>query len=333
MTYTKIFDPKAPFRDFREEKEKQTISTGDQREGKVYQYDEDIILAINVALATGRPLFLEGDSGCGKSSIACNIARVMGSRYYEFVVTARSRARDLLYDFDAVRRLADAQVKQSDQDNKEVSALAIPNEYVNPGPLWWILDPDTAKKKGSGKQSIKEDAKDPGEHYFDSKKHDQPGRPVLLIDEIDKAELDFPNNLLVSLGSSQFSVPEIGHTIKLKRDTEKNNEPLVIITTNRERRMPEPFLRRCIFHQLNAPDASVLLDIAKNVMGSKYEPLCRKLLGVLGYDLEHPEKMPVQKISTAEYLDAVCACINLKAEDQMETILDHITGKGQARLS
>ena len=109
MTYSKLFDPK-DHEDLRSDEERQRSITGDRRDGKIYMYDVagEIVLAVNIALATGRPLLLSGPSGGGKSSLAQHVARILGRRYYEFVVTARTQAQDLTWRFDAVRRLADA---------------------------------------------------------------------------------------------------------------------------------------------------------------------------------------------------------------------------------
>ena len=157
-------------KDFRTPEEKQEKAIVDRRDGKVYCYTEEIILAINVALATGRPLLLRGKSGCGKSALAYNVARMLERRYYEYVVTSRSQARDLLWRFDAVRRLGDTQAqKYYPNPNKEQDNLIQPltintvNEtikeeqftwknyypYIDPGIFWWVFDSESAKHRGA----------------------------------------------------------------------------------------------------------------------------------------------------------------------------------------
>src|SRR4051812_5923732 len=138
MGYKKTFDPKTVER-FGSRKR----CVGDRRDGQVYVYrgGEQIVLAVNVALATGRPLLVRGPSGSGKSSLAYNIAKVNGYRYYEHVITARTAAVDLLWRFDVVRRLADAQAEQLHPD---------PSWYVEPGVLWRAFEPKSAREQGGG---------------------------------------------------------------------------------------------------------------------------------------------------------------------------------------
>src|SRR5687767_783409 len=208
------------------------LSVGDQREGSVYVYSPEIVLAVNVALATRRPLLVRGPSGSGKSSLARNVANFLNWRYYETVISSRTQARDLLWEVDLLRRLNAAQA----QDRVLGADLA---PYVTPGVLWWAFDRPGALRHGkavkaadSGQQAPKE----PGEQ-----KHPA-ARAVVLIDEIDKADPDVPNNLLVPLGSLQFRVEETGALV----ETDAKRAPLVFITTNDERELPAAFLRRCV---------------------------------------------------------------------------------------
>jgi MoxR-like ATPase len=137
MEYKKIFAPRGVerFRPTRRPANAQRQGrVGDQRDGSVYVYSNDIVLAVNVALATARPLLIRGASGSGKSSLAANIARKMRWRYYESVISSRTQARDLLWTFDTVRRLSDAQTEL-----REMSA------YIKPGVLWWAFDNASAR--------------------------------------------------------------------------------------------------------------------------------------------------------------------------------------------
>ena len=191
---------------------------GDRRDGKVYVYDDDIVLAVNVALAIRRPLLISGPAGSGKSSLAKFVANVMGWRYYEDVVTARTQARDLQWTFDAIRRLSDAQA------NKDLGA----GGYVEPGVLWWAFQPKTAATRGADDETRAK----PGFRKAEPPSQDQQGdRAVVLIDEIDKADPDVPNSLLVALGSNEFRIVETNALVRATADA----EPFVMITTNDER--------------------------------------------------------------------------------------------------
>jgi MoxR-like ATPase len=151
MNYQKYFDTKTvkaektvPSPKFAEKpksgKPSESVSVGgDRRDGLVYVYNDKIELAVNVALATRRPMLLRGPSGSGKSSLARNIARRLGWWYYEQVITSRTQARDLQWSFDTLRRLSDAQANQLE---------TVTNSYIEPGVLWWAFDPVNAERRG-----------------------------------------------------------------------------------------------------------------------------------------------------------------------------------------
>lgn len=187
-------------------------------------------LAVKVALATGRPLLVRGPPGWGKSSLAPAVAKYQNWRYLEKVISSRTQARDLMSELDLVRRLSDAQGQKLDPDWRR---------YIRPGVLWEAFDPADARRQRA---------------YFD--RHDSDGGAVattdtpavVLLDEMDKADPDVPNNLLVALGSLQFSVDEIGGTEKGPKtvNAAADMTPLIIVTTNDERDLPRAFLRRCV---------------------------------------------------------------------------------------
>src|SRR5262245_6566894 len=117
---------------------------GDRRDGRVYIYDADVRSAVRVALASGRPLLLRGPAGSGKSSLAPFVARHLQRRFYWITITARSEARDLMWQFDALKRLNDAQI-QADEERRRVTQL---QSYIEPGVLWWAFNPATARRRG-----------------------------------------------------------------------------------------------------------------------------------------------------------------------------------------
>ncbi|MEV6398684.1 MoxR family ATPase [Streptomyces sp. NPDC051907] len=270
LQYDMEFDPAA---DRQGDGERDEAAEGSARyaaDDEVYVFDDDeVVLAVNVALKTGRPLLLFGPPGSGKSSLAPNVARILGWEYHAHVVTARTEPEDLLWRFDALKRLNDATAKVL---NPKISY------YYTEGPLWRAFA--TAETK----------------------------RSVVLIDEIDKADPDLPNSLLGPLGSLSFPNPWDEETaVSVKPEL----APLVVITTNDERELPKPFLRRCIVFELAAPGREHLLKVAESHLGERYEPelaeqVAEHLITVRSR-LEDSAAGP----STAEYLDA------LKASQQL----------------
>lgn len=343
--YHKLFDPDPLLQDFREAGPAAVgpaHKPGDQRDGKLYLYNDDIVLAVNVALATGRPLLVSGPSGGGKSSLAFNVARVLQRRYYEFVVTSRTQAQDLLWNFDAVRRLADATTERlhraTGAEPVEPAAAAEPAgvatsddpfetyyRYIEPRELWWIFDRELAARRGRpAGPPAGAAARDPAADRFDPP---QAQSAVLLIDEIDKADPDVPNNLLVALGSLEFDVTDVETRVRFQGDATRWQErPLVIITTNRERPLPKPFLRRCVVLDIADPQPERLLEIARSTFGATEDDLYARVLTAL------QNQQPAAgsgSISIAEYLDTVRAAIELRRQGEAlpAGLLDDILDK------
>jgi MoxR-like ATPase len=286
---------------------REAVAQPDSRSGDVYRMPPSLHFAVEVALTTGRPLLLRGEPGTGKSSLAPYIARRLGWRYYEHVVTSTSTATDLLWRFDAVRRLADA---QSDSIKPE-------SHYVSPGVLWWALHRPSALAAAEVSGST-----EPG---AESNSKRDPHRAVVLIDEIDKAHPDLPNGLLVALGSNQIAIPYLESPIELdstaipplEHDLPEGVEIapiLVVVTTNEERELPAAFVRRCVTFSLTHPDADQLAAIARAHFHRKNDPFTaedKRLALAIAKRVETLRgevKFGAHRPSTAEFLDAFRAC-------------------------
>jgi MoxR-like ATPase len=283
------------------------VDSPDRRDGRAYLMSPRLDLAVRVALATGRPLLLRGDPGTGKSSLAAHVARVRGWRYYEHVITSQTQSRDLLWTFDAVRRLADAQAAERRENAY----------YIEPGVLWWAFAPESARRRGAGADP-ETPATDPA-HPADGSR--SPDHAVILLDEIDKADPDLPNGLLVPLSSSTFRVTEINTDVvkePAKGTDADEARHLVVITTNEERELPEAFLRRCVVVWLELPDRDRLVDIARKhrtTTGAEWTEYDQALAeGIAAAVLEaraEARRRGARPASTAEFLDALRACRHL----------------------
>ena len=182
-----------------------------------YIATDELIEAVNASITLEKPLLIKGEPGTGKTKLAEEIALKFDSKLIKWNIKSTTKAHQGLYEYDAVSRLRDSQL-----GNDKVNDVA---NYIKKGVLW---------------------------NSFISKK-----RPVLLIDEIDKADIEFPNDLLQELDTMEFFVYETGEFIKAKQ------RPIVIITSNNEKDLPDAFLRRCFFHYINFPDVNTLEQIVK----------------------------------------------------------------------
>lgn len=265
--------------------------------GSVHVYDDEIILAVNVALTVNRPLFVSGEPGSGKSTLASSVAAVLGWRFYPRVITSRTHARDLEWSFDALRRLGDAQTGQAGKN-----ALKSREFYVEPGVLWWAFNPETATRRGMLEKQITNEARvpDPGIGVGGDE------GSVVLLDEIDKAEPDVPNDLLEPLDLRQFTVEETQFKVR-----QGKRKVLVIITTNGERELPPAFLRRCVSLELKPPTESWLTNIAAKLFEKGDQTLNARIAADVMQLRQQAKSLGLRAPSTAEYLDAIQVCRDL----------------------
>ncbi|MGE0410204.1 MAG: AAA family ATPase, partial [Amphiplicatus sp.] len=237
---------------------------------KTYIATEDLKVAVNAAVTLERPLLVKGEPGTGKTVLAMEVAKALGAALIEWHVKSTTRAHQGLYEYDAVARLRDGQL--GDERARDV------RNYIKRGKLW---DAFVA-----------------------------PERPVLLIDEIDKADIEFPNDLLQELDRMEFDVYETQERIKAVR------RPIVIITSNNEKELPDAFLRRCFFHYIKFPSAETMAEIVE----THYPGIKKRLVGdalKLFYEIRDVPGLK-KKPSTSELLDWLKL---LMAEEMPEEIL------------
>ncbi|SPJ23933.1 AAA family ATPase [Palleronia abyssalis] len=184
---------------------------------ETYVATADLELAVNAAITLERPLLVKGEPGTGKTELARQVSQSLGLRMIEWHVKSTTRAQQGLYEYDAVSRLRDSQL--GDERVHDVK------NYIRKGKLWEAFEADE--------------------------------RVVLLIDEVDKADIEFPNDLLQELDRMEFHVYETGETIRARQ------RPIVIITSNNEKELPDAFLRRCFFHYIRFPDMDTLKRIVE----------------------------------------------------------------------
>jgi MoxR-like ATPase len=279
---------------------------------QIHVFDEASVLAVNAALAARRPLLVRGEPGCGKTQLARAAAVKMGRVFVSHVVDSHTEPRDLLWTFDAVARLAEAQVQgalRAGATPAEADALRQRLEvanYVVPGALWWAFAWDDATKqaKRAGRSApVQPEGAKP-----------EVGA-VVLIDEIDKAESDVPNGLLEALGEGQFTPEGRSEPVKAQ-----GLPPLIVITTNEERGLPDAFLRRCLVLQLALPQRRDELMRFLVARGRAHFPqadesLLESAAGMLAEDREAARKQDQPPPGQAEYLDLVRAVLELARGD------------------
>jgi MoxR-like ATPase len=222
---------------------------------ETYVATEDLRVAVNAAVALERPLLVKGEPGTGKTILAHEIAKALGKRIITWHIKSTTKAQQGLYEYDAVARLRDGQL-----GDPKVNDI---RNYIIPGKLWEAFVADEA--------------------------------PVLLIDEIDKADIEFPNDLLLELDRMEFFVYETQETVKAK------HRPIVVITSNNEKELPDAFLRRCFFHYIRFPDRETMARIVDVHYPDLQKALLREALTVVFEVRDVPGLK--KKPSTSELLD------------------------------
>ena len=220
-----------------------------------YVATDDLRMAVNAAVALERPLLIKGEPGTGKTMLAEEVAAGLGKKLIQWHIKSTTKAQQGLYEYDAVSRLRDSQL--GDGKVEDVS------RYIKQGKLWEAF---TAEEQ-----------------------------VVLLIDEVDKADIEFPNDLLVELDRMEFFVYETGETIKAKQ------RPIIIITSNNEKELPDAFLRRCFFHFINFPSKETMKDIIKVHYPKINKSLVQEALEVF-FELREIPGLK-KKPSTSELID------------------------------
>ena len=220
-----------------------------------YVATEDLKVAVNAAVALERPLLIKGEPGTGKTVLAYEVAKAMNAPLLTWHIKSTTKAQQGLYEYDAVTRLRDSQL--GDERVKDV------RNYIKKGKLWEAFE--------------------------------APTRPVLLIDEIDKADIEFPNDLLREIDRMEFYCYETHEMIRAK------HRPLVFITSNNEKELPDAFLRRCFFHYIKFPDA----DTMRQIVAVHFPKLQGELLSAamkVFYDVRNLPGLK-KKPSTSELID------------------------------
>jgi len=220
-----------------------------------YVASDDLRVAVNAAIALERPLLIKGEPGTGKTVLAHEVAKALDAPIIEWHIKSTTKAQQGLYEYDAVSRLRDSQL--GDERVKDIG------NYIKRGKMWEAF---TAER-----------------------------RPILLIDEIDKADIEFPNDLLLELDRMQFYVYETQETIKAEQ------RPIVMITSNNEKELPDAFLRRCFFHYIRFPDREIMTQIVDVHFPDLQRNLLREALNIF-YDIREVPGLK-KKPSTSELLD------------------------------
>lgn len=240
-----------------------------------YVATDDLQLAVNAAVILQKPLLIKGEPGTGKTMLAEELAKGLGKRLIQWHIKSTTKAQQGLYEYDAVSRLRDSQL-----GNEKVHDV---KNYIKKGKLWEAFEADE--------------------------------QLVLLIDEIDKADIEFPNDLLVEIDKMEFHVYETGEVIKAKQ------RPIIVITSNNEKELPDAFLRRCFFHYIKFPDRETMQKIIHVHYPNIKQNLVSEALNVF-FDIRNVPGLK-KKPSTSELIDWLKL---LMSDDIPEAILKDLDG-------
>lgn len=241
-----------------------------------YVATDDLKMAVDAAVILQRPLLIKGEPGTGKTMLAEEVAQSLGKRLIQWHIKSTTKAQQGLYEYDAVSRLRDSQL--GDDRVHDIG------NYIKKGKLWEAFEADE--------------------------------QVVLLIDEIDKADIEFPNDLLVEIDKMEFFVYETGETVKAK------HRPIIIITSNNEKELPDAFLRRCFFHFIQFPDRDTMQDIIAVHYPTIKQDLVKEALDIF-FEVRNIPGLK-KKPSTSELIDWLKL---LMADD----IPDHILSERDAK--
>lgn len=246
-----------------------------------YVATDDLRMAVNAAITLERPLLVKGEPGTGKTMLAEEVADALGMKLLRWHIKSTTKAQQGLYEYDAVSRLRDSQL-----GDERVHDIA---NYIKKGMLWQAFDTDE--------------------------------QVVLLIDEIDKADIEFPNDLLVELDKMEFSVYETGERVVAK------HRPIIIITSNNEKELPDAFLRRCFFHYIQFPDRETMEDIVNVHYPNLKQNLIKEALEIF-FEVRSVNGLK-KKPSTSELID----WLKLLISDDISTdLLQGNEGKNEIPL-
>lgn len=275
-----------------------------------YILDDRARLALRMAWATGRPLLVVGEAGCGKTQLAWALACAWHVPLFKQVVNAQSKAEDLLYHFDAVARLADAQIHAHLRGTHDGDVLD-PQHYLRPGPLWWAWHWQQAEELLARRPK----------HRAAPAPEKLPGwspaqGSVVLIDEIDKAPVEVPEGLLEVLDGGSFDIPWTGARVDAASPIAAVRPPMVIITSNGARELPDPFLRRCIVLAMAVPDTDLEAWLQLRARAHFADSVCADAVSFRAAQLIADDRARARVdgryiAGVAEYLDLLKAVLEL----------------------